>query len=319
MSLVALLCFPLIGNIRINVWEIFSPGLSQEIFWNIRLPRVLSAFLAGAGLSVCGLIFQAVFRNPLADPYTLGISSGAAFGAALSLQIGLIFAAYPQLSTTIMALAGAVLTVLFILSLSRINKSESLNFILLAGIVVSLFFSSLILMVQYLSDVSGVLKLSRWILGAVDLINISEVITLACFSLFAFYISKYFAPELDLISVAEEFAQSKGLNCLKFQKQILILTSLAVAGIISLTGPIGFVGIIIPHASRKFVSGHKHLAPFTFLLGGIFLCFADLLARTLTSPSEVPLGVITSLIGAPIFIMLLLKDRNGATKYRVAD
>ena len=311
-SLAILTIFPFIGIIDLNIDEIFSGGASQNIFWNIRVPRVLSAFLAGAGLSLSGLVFQALFRNPLADPYTLGVSSGAAFGAALSLQLGLYLQALPLTSTTIMALIGAVLTVFLILTISRFCRQKSITFILLAGIIVSLFFSSLILMIQYLSDVSGVLKLSRWLLGAVDLVSFKEVGALAFFSIAAFSIARHFSAELDLASIGEEFAKSKGLDLEKTQKLILILISVSVAGIISLTGPIGFIGIIVPHAARRFAKLHRHLIPFTFLLGGVFLSLADLLARTLTQPSEVPLGVITALIGGPVFILLLLQNQKNS-------
>jgi iron complex transport system permease protein len=287
-----------------------STGLSvdAEIFWKMRLPRVLLAFLAGAALSLAGMAFQALFRNPIATPYTLGVSSGAAFGAALSLWLGmpLLGGAGPAL----FSFAGAGLSIALVWGLSRARRGMSTAAMLLAGVAVSFFFSSLILFIQFLADFAGSLRVLHWLMGRVEAVGYGGVLTLLPFALPGAVVVLFHHRELDLFTAGEELAAARGVEVARTRGLLFFAVSLMVGGVVAACGPIGFVGMMVPHAARLLLGpSHRRLGPASLLLGGSFLVFCDTLARIAIAPAEIPVGVITSLLGGPFFVWLLVRNR----------
>ncbi|MBN2383406.1 iron ABC transporter permease [bacterium] len=312
ISIVVVLICPFIGMHAIRPGEIVlsSPvNTNYHIFWDIRLPRVLFAFLAGSGLAMSGMAFQALFRNPLATPFTLGVSSGAAFGAALAINIGLTRSIFNVSGTNLCAFLGALLSIMIVYALSRIGRKFSTATMLLAGVAINFFFSSFILFMQYISDFTHSFRIIRWLMGELGIIGYDAVQTILPFIVLGCLILYLVQNELNLLTIGEDIAASRGVRIDWIKKVIFLITSLMVGGIVSICGPIGFVGIMVPHICRLLVGAHhKQLIPAVFLFGGCFLVLCDTLARTIIAPVEIPVGVITALLGGPFFITLLLKD-----------
>lgn len=303
VGLIVLVC-PFIGPHKISPGEIFMGGMSGEIFWNMRVPRVILAFLTGATLAVGGLVFQALFLNMLATPFTLGVSSGAAFGAALYVKLGLSFAVLSIGGSYFFALAGALLTIVLLLTLAA-GKNSALT-MLLSGVVINFFFSSLILFMQYLSDFTETFRITRWLMGGFDTVGYHGVFAVVPFVLFGVTGILVHVRELDLLCLGSEFANSRGVDVRRVELILLLCTSLMVGGVVALAGPIGFIGIIVPYVARLLV-GYRHtvLMPVVLLGGGVFLVICDTVARVVISPFEMPVGVITALLGAPFFLWLM--------------
>ncbi|MFA5291997.1 MAG: iron ABC transporter permease [Phycisphaerae bacterium] len=303
---------PFIGSTKIPFSVLKSFDLATttaQIFYSLRLPRVLTAFLAGAALACCGVALQAMFRNPLATPFTLGISGGAAFGAA----VYVIFAAsIPIIYGGIMfSFAGALGAVLLVYGLTRIKKGFSVGTMLLAGIAVNFFFSSLILFLQYKSDFTQSFRIIHWLMGSVNVTSFQTPMVLFVFTAAGAAIITAQGMNLNLMSISDEIAISRGVNILNTRKIVFIATSIMVAGVVAFCGPIGFVGLMAPHICRLLVGhDHKILTPASVLFGGAFLALCDTIARTIIAPAEMPVGVITALLGGPFFVWLLLKDKS---------
>ncbi len=290
---------------------------TPEIYWKLRFPRTLLAGIAGGGLALAGLVFQAMFRNPLATPYTLGIAGGASFGAALCLRsavkLGLPIAsgAYfgflgiPLVSWG--AFAGALLAMFVVYGLSRTRDASSEQ-MLLAGVAVNFFFGGLIVLLQYVSAPHDAMQMLRWTMGGVqDAMNVDNV-RLGPIVLISATILFFFSRELNVITTGRERAQSLGVDVDRLRTILFVLTSLLVGAIVSVTGPIGFVGLMVPHLSRLLVGpNHRRLTPVTFLVGGLFLAICDTLGRCLVFPGSLPVGILTGLLGGPFFLWLLLK------------
>ncbi|MDR3233186.1 MAG: iron ABC transporter permease [Planctomycetaceae bacterium] len=292
----------------------YLPG--TEIY-ALRFFRTLLALIAGSGLALCGLVFQAMFRNPLATPYTLGVASGAAFGAAVCLQsavrLGLPIM-IPTLLTlslpavTFGAFAGAVLAMGIVFALSQ-YKDASSEQMLLAGVAVNFFFSSMIVLLQYLSAPHDAFQILRWTMGGVQNAAARDCILLAPMVLALFGFLLFQSRTLDVFVTGQERAISLGVNVVRFRMLLFFLTSLTVGGIVSVTGPVGFVGLMVPHISRLvFGAGHYRLIPMTALLGAVFLAVCDTLGRWIFYPAELPVGIITSLLGGPFFLWLLRRS-----------
>ncbi|NOZ60207.1 MAG: iron ABC transporter permease [Calditrichaeota bacterium] len=313
-SLAVLLLAPFIGMQSISLTDIFSRSGDQvysDVFWKIRLPRVLTAFLAGAALAISGMVFQAMFRNPLATPFTLGVSSGAAFGAAIYVKIGLFFAFLGFSGQILFAFLGAFLSVIFVYGISRLKKGFTTNSMLIAGVAINFFFSSLILFIQYLSDFSRSFQIIRWLMGGFEMIGFRPVLTLLPVVFFGSLIIFFLTHEINLLSLGEDIALSRGSDVQKLKIFLFFAISLMVGSVVAISGPIGFVGMMAPHICRLLVGNdHRFLAPVTFFFGGAFLLFCDILARTLISPAEIPVGVITSLLGGPFFLYLLIRSKG---------
>ena len=309
-AIAVLLISPFIGSIKVPfsaMMDFDLTTIAAKIFYHIRLPRVLTAFLAGAALACCGVALQAMFRNPLATPFTLGISGGAAFGAA----IYVIFAAVMPIcfGSVLFSFFGSLAAVLFVYGLTRIRKGFSVGTMLLAGIVVNFFFSSLILLLQYISDFTQSFKIVRWLMGSVEVAGYSTPLTMLIFTALGIAIIIVQGAKLNLMSISDEIAIARGVNVKGTRKIVFFATSIMVAGVVAFCGPIGFVGLMAPHICRLLVGhDHKILTPASVLFGGGFLVLCDTIARTAISPVEIPVGVITALLGGPFFVWLLLKD-----------
>jgi len=314
VSLAVLLTMPLIG-MRLTplkaVLGLSGSGIEREIFWDIRLPRVLSAWLAGAGLAAAGMAFQALFRNTLATPFTLGVASGAALGAALSIRFGLVLSVAGISSTPLWAFAGALFSIFLVYGLTKIVRGMDTATMLLAGVAVSFFFSSLNLFTQYISDFTHTFRIIRWLMGGIQAAGYRSVLEMLPFVLGGVIVTLCLTRELDIITTGEEMAAGRGVNVEATRNLLFFGASLMVGGVVAVCGPIGFVGLMIPHICRLLVGpGHRILAPASILAGGSFLAVCDTFARTIIAPAEIPVGVITALLGGPFFLALLIRSQR---------
>jgi iron complex transport system permease protein len=271
--------------------------VAADIFWKIRVPRILTAFLAGWALAIRGMAFQALFRNPLATPYTLGVSFG---GFAGTIALGAMLAAF----------LGAGLSILLVYGLTLARKGFSTYTMLLAGVAVSFFFSSLILFLQYLSNFTQMFRILRWLMGGFEIVGYRPALSLLPFAVGGSITIWILTRELNLLATGEDIAASRGVNVKRTRHWLFLATSLMVGAVVSVCGPIGFVGMMAPHICRLLIGAdHRWLGPATMLFGGLFLTLCDTLGRTLIAPAEIPTGVITALLGGPFFLWLLLRGR----------
>jgi iron complex transport system permease protein len=278
------------------------------ILWHIRVPRVLAACIAGAALALGGAAFQALFRNPLAAPFTLGVASGAAFGVALATRLGLVAIVVGVPTSTLAALAGALLAVATVWGLARLRPQFSTSVLLLAGVAMSFFFSSLILFLQYSASLGNAYRIVRWLMGGLAAVDLAAAVSMIPFVLVGAAIVAWHTRELDLMATGAEIAASRGVAVVRTRKLVFVATSLMVGGVVAVCGPIGFVGLMAPHICRLVVGAeHRYLLPAACVFGGAFLAVCDTLARTLIAPAELPVGVITSFLGGPFFLWLLLR------------
>jgi len=300
--------FPCIGRTSYSS----APEVYWQIYW-LRFHRTLLALIAGGGLALAGLVFQAMFRNPLATPYTLGVASGAAFGAAVCLQTTMRFS-LPSLigaipTVSLGAFLGASLAMGIVLALSRC-RDTSTEQMLLAGVAVNFFFSSMIVLVQYLSAPHDAFQILRWTMGGVQSATSADWLRLTPIVLLLMLLLLGQSRTMNVFVTGSDRAKSLGVNVGRFRTVLFVATSLVVGVIVSVTGPIGFVGLIIPHVARLLTGpDHRLLILSTGLLGAIFLAVCDTMGRWTFYPAELPVGIITSLLGAPFFLWLLLKSR----------
>ncbi|MCP5064124.1 MAG: iron ABC transporter permease, partial [Ignavibacteriae bacterium] len=253
--------------------------------------------------------FQAMFRNSLATPFTLGVSSGAAFGAALYVKLGIIFSLFGIIGQTIFAFIGALISIIIIYTLSRIKRGFSVGTMLLAGVAINFFFSSFILFIQFMSDFTESFSIMRWLMGGFEIVGYTDIYNILPFIIVGSLIIIFLSTELNLLTLGEDIAISRGVSVAKVKNTLFIATSLMVSGVISVVGPIGFVGMMIPHISRLIIgSEHRYLVFLNIIFGGAFLVLCDTLSRTLIAPAEIPVGVITALLGGPFFIWLLINN-----------
>ena len=292
-----------------------ATGQEREILTGIRIPRVLCAFAAGAMLSLSGMSFQALFRNPLATPFTLGVSSGAALGAALFIRFGIAFSILGISGTSIAAFDGALLSILLVYGLTKLKGGFSTPTLLLSGIAISFFFSSLILFIQYASGLTHSFRIVHWMMGSLATADYGKLANLLPFLATGAIILGLLHREMNLFMVGEDIAISRGVNTRLVKKLIFLAASLMVGGVVAVCGPIGFVGMMAPHICRLMVGAdHRFLTPASFLFGGLFLALCDTLTRVLSgwaSGAELPVGVLTALLGGPFFIILLLHRKGG--------
>src|SRR3989338_265326 len=252
------------------------------------------------------MVFQALFRNPLVDPSTLGVSAGASFGAAVYILLGLSFTVLGIAGISLFAFLGAIFSIYIVWSLSKIRYGSSSSKMLLAGIVVSFFFISLIMLIQYLSDINQSFRITRWLMGGLFVFGYESLRDVLLFSMFGFALIWYFTHELNLLTTGEEVAISRGVDVERMIRILFLLISLVIGCMVAVCGPIAFVGVIVPHICRLLIgSAHRFLTPAVFLFGGLFLTMCDTFARTVVAPAEIPVGVITALVGGPFFLWLL--------------
>ena len=308
---------PWIGSRSFDVDVLFHPGgaeLDEVIFWQIRVPRVLLSFLAGVGLSLGGVVFQSMFRNPLATPFTLGVAGGASFGVALWVHLGISFSLLGVSGMSLAALLGAMFSIALLYGIAKASGKMSPMTMLLGGVAISFFFSSLIMLLQYLMDVGNSFRVIHWLMGDMGRANADAVLQVFPFVASGALIAMYLRRELNLLSISDDLAASRGVHVERVRMVLFLAVSLMVAGIITVCGPIGFVGIMAPHICRLIVgANHRILVPSAALFGGVFLTLCDTLARSISDTAEVPVGVITALLGGPFFLWLLFRksERSG--------
>lgn len=285
----------------------------EMIIWNIRLPRVLLAFFVGASLALAGAAFQGLLRNPLADPYTIGVSSGASLGAVLVLFFQISIWGLGSFTLPVMAIFGGFVALFIVFGLVRLSsRSLAIETIILAGIIVSAFIGAIVSLIISLSDKESMTQIIYWLYGSVGMRGWSHVRLIIPFVLVGAVVLIYHYRELNALALGEESADHIGVNVKKGKIFILIGASLLTGAAVAVSGSIGFVGLVIPHLVR-LVTGpnHRHVLPLSLLIGGGFLILADLVTRTIISPEELPIGVITALIGTPVFALLLIRERMG--------
>lgn len=283
---------------------------SQIIVLNLRLPRIILASLVGAGLSVVGTSFQGIFKNPMADPFVLGISSGAALGATISIVIGVQLSIIGMSIMTVNAFVGAILTTLFVYNIARVGSKIPSITLLLSGVATSFLLSSIIsvLMIFNRQDIE---KIVMWTMGNLSAASWSQVGILSIIIIPCTVILYFFSRDLNIMLLGEESARSLGIEVDLVKKLVLFISTLMVAVVVSFSGIIGFVGLIIPHIIRLlFGSDHKIVIPFSALGGALFLIICDTIARSIAPPTEIPVGIITSMLGVPFFLYLLYKTKK---------
>ncbi len=293
-----------LGPARIPFSNILRPqGIESIILFKIRLPRIILGFMVGAALAVAGVIFQGMFRNPLVEPYTLGVSGGAALGVSLSVIVG-----FPILPLAgFLGALGAISLVYFI---ARRQGYLKISMLLLTGVMISFITSAIILLIMSLSQEHQLHGILFWIMGSLEESNPSLIKLVSLIILMGIAVSFFFSRELNVLSLGEEEALHLGINIERTKRILFILGSLIAGVAVSVSGIIGFVGLLVPHFMRLFVGpDHRILLPASCLAGGIFLIASDTLARTIISPLELPVGVITGILGGSLFIYFLTKKK----------
>lgn len=278
------------------------------IIWNLRLPRVLLAFMVGSSLSVSGAVVQSVLKNPLASPYTLGVSSGASLGVGLLIVSGLTIPFIGKLTMPIVGFICGVITVLSIVKFAAtIDRTMSNITIVLAGMVFSLFFNAILTIITalYSKDLKSIIL---WQMGSFSMKGWSYVQIGIPFFLIGIIGVMFYTREMDILSFGEEQAKSVGVDTIKIKRKLLIFSAILTGSAVALSGTIGFIDLIVPHLVRRtFGAKHSRVIPISIILGGSFMVITDLVARTVIVPSELPVGAITSLIGAPFFAYIYFK------------
>lgn len=302
---------PLIGGEPIDLSVAFQHPDSEDasILFYQRIPRVILAALVGGALAVVGACLQGVFRNPLAEPYTLGITGGSAVGAVLAIVIPSLNFSWGLFSTVqATSLLGAAMALGFIYSVARRTEGVAMNTLLLAGVTISILCGGMILMLRYLASPSYLMEMDRWLMGGLDVVGYRELASLLPLLLPGLWLLFSRMVEINHLTLGREMAMGHGVDVGSAQRRVFFGGGLTTAAVVSVAGPIGFVGLIAPHAARR-LSGYDHrvILPASFLLGGAFLTLCDALARTVLAPREIPVGVITAMVGGPLFIYILLR------------
>ncbi|QSX06053.1 iron chelate uptake ABC transporter family permease subunit [Sedimentibacter sp. zth1] len=279
------------------------------IIWKVRFPRILVSLIVGGALSIAGVTYQGLLKNPMADPYVIGVSSGAAFGAAIGIASHITFKFFGLSIITILAFSCAVGVMFLVYSISRIGKKVPITTLLLSGIAVGNFltaFTSLI-MIFAGDDLS---KIYFWTMGSFSGKGWSQLVTILPYVLIGFAILFYYSKDLNLILLGEETASNLGVNVEKVKLILLVTSTIVTAFVVSISGIIGFVGLIIPHITRMIIGpDHKKLFPLSFIFGAILMVICDTLARSVFS-QEIPVGLVTAILGGPFFVYLLRSKKR---------
>ena len=284
-----------------------------SIIWNMRLPRALLAFVVGAALSVSGAVMQSILKNPLASSYTLGVSSGASLGAALVLLLGITIPVVSMFTLPILGFAFGLGTILLSIAVaSRLDSGLENNTIILTGMVISLFTNAIVTLVSAVSR-EHIQRLIYWQMGSFSLKDWKTVFILAPITLVGIIVTMHYNRELDMLTFGEEQAKSMGVNTVRIKWVLLIVAAAITGSAISFVGVIGFVDLVAPHVVRKiFGARHRYVIPMSAVLGGAFMVACDLVARTIVPNSDLPVGAITAIIGAPFFAYVYFSRRKEA-------
>jgi iron complex transport system permease protein len=308
----AVLIPPMLGAERISLISALAEpaSLSGHILFELRLPRIFFALLTGGTLALIGAAFQALLRNDLATPYTLGVSSGGALGAVIAIKSGLIFQFLGFSTIAVFSILGSIGTIFIILFIASRRGGYSGYGLVLGGVAVSFSFSALTLFVQFLADFTETYRMVRWLMGSMDVFSWKYPVILMVMTLVIFLYFYRHARAFNILLAGTDFARSKGVAVGSIRKTSFLMGSVIVGYIVSVCGPIGFIGLVIPHIIR-IISGpdHRKLFIYSLVLGGAFLVWCDTIARIIILPAELPVGIVTSLIGGPFFIFLLLRKK----------
>ncbi len=293
------------GAVRVPAAEIFDSGIIQ-----LRVARILMGLVAGAGLAVSGVIFQAVFRNPLAEPYILGVSSGAGLGAVVTISLGLSFSGTWTLPG--MALVGGLATILLVCALARdASGTAPVHTLLLSGVMVNAVLASLLMFLVSVSPSEKLQSVIWWLLGSLQVLDWSLLRAAAVLVGVGLVATAVLARDLNVMTLGDEPAAHLGLDVEKTRRWLLLLASLMTGATVAACGLIGFVGLLVPHTVRLALGpDHRRLVPAVALAGGAFLVLADSVARTAMAPTEIPIGVVTALLGGPFFFFLLRRTKR---------
>jgi len=317
LTFVVCLFAPLVGSTSIHLSRVFdrtipfADNIDAQVFFVARLPRVAAAALVGAGLALSGVVFQALLRNPLASPDTLGVASGATLGAMLALTAHADFTLLGISVVPLTSFAGSVgsLVIVFLIAAAR-RRGTSSTVLLLAGIAIGALLNAAGRFIQYLADVTDTFRTVQWLMGSLDVGSYAPVLaSLVPFGLACVGFATL-PRALDLISLGEAAAEARGVDVVRAERVALVSASLSAGAAVSLGGPVFFVGIIVPHIVRLMVGAdHRLVLPASALFGASFLIACDLVARTIIAPVEMPVGIITAIIGGPFFLWLLFRGR----------
>ncbi len=319
-ALILLAVLPLLGvdttdGGRTLTWlsppRIAAGDMTADLYWQGRLPRAIAALVVGGALALAGTAFQAVLRNPLAEPYTLGISSGSALAAVIAIRLGIEYTPLGTSGISLSAFAGAALTAYLVWRLGKVGASLPPATLLLAGITIAGFCSAASMLALYTSDFAEVYRIVGWMMGGLDYIRYGELARAALPIALAGAVLLALARDLNALAAGPDAAASVGVSAAKVLTVCFLTASLAVGATIALAGPIGFIGLIVPHILRALVGpDHRVLLPVAAFAGGAFLLVCDTVARLVLAPQELPVGVVTALLGGPFFLYLLLREKS---------
>ncbi len=289
----------------------FLGQASQEkIIWAIRLPRILTALITGGGLAIVGAVFQGLFRNPMADPFVLGISSGAALGATIAIVLGVSIPIIGFTGISIFAFGGALLTMVTIFMIARARGSLDSNTLLLSGVALNFFASSIIYLFMFLRY-DKMKQIIMWTFGSFSTSSWEKLYIIIPVIIIGMIILRLFARDLNGIMTGETQAKSFGVDVNRARNTIILASTFMIGVLVATSGIIGFVGLMIPHLLRIVIGADfKKLLPLSFLYGSLFLLLCDTLARVVVKPAELPIGAITAFFGAPFFIFLLIRKKR---------
>jgi iron complex transport system permease protein len=315
LAVAACVLAPLVGATPIRLGAVFdrsvpfADNVDAQIFFVARLPRVLAAALVGAALALAGVVFQALLRNPLASPDTLGVSAGAALGAVIVITFEADFSLLGVSAIPLASFAGSLGALLIVYGLSAARRrGTSTLVLLLGGVTLSALLSAVAAFVRYLADFTETLRTVRWLMGSLDVGEFVPIAAALVPSVIAFAGFATLPRVLDLVSLGTEAAAARGVDVARAERVALVSASLATGAAVSLAGPVGFVGIVVPHLVRLITGAdHRLVLPASALFGATFLIGCDLIARVAFAPAEVPVGIVTALIGGPFFLWLLFR------------
>lgn len=301
----------LLDTISIRASDGDVSDVTRAIMQQIRLPRVLLGFLVGGSLASVGVALQALLRNPLADPYVLGVSSGAALGAAIGILLGAGATFLADTALPACGFAGGLLALVVIYRMAMDHERLPIHSLLLAGVILNAIFSALIMFITSIMEPNRSYGMTTWLMGTLTSPTYGGLAGLSVYLLFGLFLLFTQMRVLNVLTLGEESARSLGIDTEKTKRFIFMLTALVTGAVVSVSGMIGFIGMVVPHAVRLVIGAdHRVLLPASALVGGTFLMGADTVARTLFSPAEIPVGIITALAGGPFFVYLLLRRKD---------
>ncbi|MDW0108602.1 iron ABC transporter permease [Sporosarcina aquimarina] len=306
-----------IGSVHVPISTLWNQGadaMATNILWKIRMPRVILAGLVGASLAIAGAAFQGLLKNPLADPYTLGVSSGASVGAVMTLFFGISIPFLGLYTLPVFSMVGAAITMFVVLGFAKlVDRGLNMETIILTGIIFGSFLGSVLSLMIALTG-EELRQIIGWLLGSVSMRGWNYINMILPFTIIGSFLLWMNRRELNAMLFGEDRAKHLGVDVKRRKLVILIGGSILTGAAVSVSGTIGFVGLVVPHMTRLlWGSDHRHLLTLSFMNGATLLIICDLLARTIISPTELPVGVITAFIGAPVFAFIFYRQRKGGT------